>query len=234
MGGLGVGKLKYKNKSLLSKWVWRYKVDPTSLWRMVVDACHGSNMRWTDLPSNPGISGVWNNIVKLEKKMFIKGRKVGNLMKGEVGNGENIRFLVDYWRPLVLKWPQLFSLNAGSLSWNWQWVQHPSSSRELADLQECQSILSSFRRNSREDSWKWLGDDKGVFSADSVRKLLIEEVLLVMIRFLVGARGSRRPLIEFRRRRPFLNEMFKLPISAARFVGTLMNAPITYSRAATW
>ncbi|XP_022042015.2 uncharacterized protein LOC110944672 [Helianthus annuus] len=56
--GLGFCKLKTVNEALLSKWVWRYRVEEESLWRRVVSACHGKSRKWPYLPSNPAISGV--------------------------------------------------------------------------------------------------------------------------------------------------------------------------------
>ena len=35
-GGLGIGKIQDKNKSLLAKWVWRFGKDDNALWRRVV------------------------------------------------------------------------------------------------------------------------------------------------------------------------------------------------------
>lgn len=34
-GGLGIRSIKDKNKALLEKWIWRYHVEESSLWRIV-------------------------------------------------------------------------------------------------------------------------------------------------------------------------------------------------------
>ena len=35
-GGLGIGRMGEKNKSLLAKWVWRFGKEEDTLWRKVV------------------------------------------------------------------------------------------------------------------------------------------------------------------------------------------------------
>lgn len=96
-GGLGLCKLGDINIALLSKWVWRYRNEPESLWRQVVDAIHGSKRCWSSLPVCSSITGVWNSIVKSISKVSVAGVNLNQLFKAEVGNGDNIRFWLDPW-----------------------------------------------------------------------------------------------------------------------------------------
>ena len=40
-GGLGLGNLVYKNIALASKWLWRFPLDPHSLWHQVIRIRYG-------------------------------------------------------------------------------------------------------------------------------------------------------------------------------------------------
>ncbi|XP_021992145.1 uncharacterized protein LOC110888961 [Helianthus annuus] len=72
--GLGLCKLKFINVSLLSKWIWRYKAEETSLWKSVIGVIHGPGRKWSFLPLSSAVSGVWRNIVKMEEGIVIKGK----------------------------------------------------------------------------------------------------------------------------------------------------------------
>ncbi|KAL4366278.1 hypothetical protein GQ457_05G030610 [Hibiscus cannabinus] len=41
LGGLGICDVKLKNRALLNKWLWRYGVEPSSLWRRVIASKYG-------------------------------------------------------------------------------------------------------------------------------------------------------------------------------------------------
>ncbi|KAJ0586998.1 hypothetical protein HanIR_Chr04g0158141 [Helianthus annuus] len=113
LGGLRISKLKLVNEALLAKWVWRYRVEEESLWRRVLVACHGKRRKWSCLPSNPSLNGVWKNIMSMESKFLVNGKRIHHLIKGTVGNGCNIRFWIDHWvgdMPLMSRWPSLFAL----------------------------------------------------------------------------------------------------------------------------
>lgn len=43
LGGVGVGSLKYRNTSLLLKWLWRFSFENEAFWRRVILAIYGCN-----------------------------------------------------------------------------------------------------------------------------------------------------------------------------------------------
>ncbi|XP_021996032.1 uncharacterized protein LOC110893224 [Helianthus annuus] len=113
LSGLGTNKLKLANEALLSKWIWRFRSEEDSLWKKVITACHGKRRKWSFFPSNSNLTGVWKNIMSLESKMLIDGKRINLLFKGVLGKGDCIRFWIDVWfenTPLMIKWPLLFAL----------------------------------------------------------------------------------------------------------------------------
>ena len=70
-GGLGVRKLTTFNKALLGKWLWRFGVEETHLWRRVVALQFGEE--WGD--GLPSWVGVFTGVVYGEVS-----RKVGRFL----------------------------------------------------------------------------------------------------------------------------------------------------------
>ncbi|KAK9047824.1 hypothetical protein SSX86_033214, partial [Deinandra increscens subsp. villosa] len=61
-GGLGIGSLNIANLALLSKWIWKYKSDPNSLWAKVIRAIHTTRRSDPNLPVRKTIAGPWKSI----------------------------------------------------------------------------------------------------------------------------------------------------------------------------
>nr|XP_043616234.1 uncharacterized protein LOC122588171 [Erigeron canadensis] len=113
MGGLGLSKLRDTNVALLSKWLWRFKNEPNSLWRRVIDSIHDTKRGWLHVKVNKYLPGTWNNIVKCFESVKVVGKGINCLLKGVVGNGHDISFWLDNWigeEPLRHKYPLLFKL----------------------------------------------------------------------------------------------------------------------------
>ncbi len=110
-GGLGVRQLIPTNIALLGKWLWRFGLEETHLWRRVVAAKYGEGRGgWTsNLPRGSYGCSLWRHIRK--------GWEVFSSHVGfEVGLGTRISFWHDNWcadRPLKDLFPGLYrcSLN---------------------------------------------------------------------------------------------------------------------------
>ncbi|WMV11713.1 hypothetical protein MTR67_005098 [Solanum verrucosum] len=65
-GGLGIKNLRVQNKSLLSKWLWRFVVEDQTLWRRVILYKYGQNEEWVSnvVDSTYGVS-IWRSIRNL-------------------------------------------------------------------------------------------------------------------------------------------------------------------------
>ncbi|KAM0042665.1 putative RNA-directed DNA polymerase [Helianthus debilis subsp. tardiflorus] len=188
-GGLGVSKLKDVNVALLAKWAWRYKNEIRSLWHKVVEVCHRRKGYWGLLPANNSFPGCWKAIASFLNVLSIRDRKLTLYFKGVVGDGENIRFWLDFWCGTELlkdKWPNLFSLSAQKhcslkeVSESFRnnhliWSRLLQSDMELQQLMELTGLLNVVCFNNNDDRWKWEGTVDGNFSVADCKKLLIKE-----------------------------------------------------------
>lgn len=196
-GGLGLSRMVWCNQSLLAKWVWRFRSEGQGLWVRVVQAIHSSSRKWESLPSNSRYSSAWNSIVRFEKSCTFNGKRLSSYIKGIIGDGGTVRFWLDIWVgdvALKTQFPALFLLEKDKLClvkdrvcsnsntspgcFNWKWKRRPTAGNEAQQLQDCILLLDQVRLQSPRDSWRWLGDNKGVFSVAGVKKLCLDATLM--------------------------------------------------------
>ncbi|KAJ0455641.1 putative reverse transcriptase zinc-binding domain-containing protein [Helianthus annuus] len=192
LGVLGLCKLKHINFSLLVKWIWRFKTEEDSLWKLVVKAIHGPGKKWASLPLNAAIFSVWRNIVKLEEVTVFKGSRLSSFINSSPGNGKHTRFWSDCWigdRPLMNVWPNLYDKESDKfcliadrlkmveqrLECVWGWSVQLSTDRDRSDLVELEHLIRDVCITDRPDKWKWTGNQEALFSAAAVRKILVED-----------------------------------------------------------
>uniref|UniRef100_A0A803PSR8 Reverse transcriptase domain-containing protein n=1 Tax=Cannabis sativa TaxID=3483 RepID=A0A803PSR8_CANSA len=91
-GGLAIGRLELRNKGLLMKWLWRYPLEPNSLWHKVIKSHYGKAYNFWDTKWGVQASprGSWKDISDYYGEY-------NRLVKFKVGNGANIRFWEDVW-----------------------------------------------------------------------------------------------------------------------------------------
>ncbi|MDV3199462.1 MAG: reverse transcriptase family protein, partial [Sweet potato little leaf phytoplasma] len=112
-GGLGLGKLKDMNVSLLSKWWWRFKTVKSAFWKEIIMAIHSNRRLHQSIPVKKKYSGVWVNIYKGVNALNEKGINIDNLIEGSVKDGGLLKFWLDTWidnQPLKEKFPLLYNL----------------------------------------------------------------------------------------------------------------------------
>ena len=121
-GGLGVRKLTTFNKALLGKWLWRFGIDGTRLWRRVVILKFGKEYgRWTSkLGRRVHGCGLWRSIC-MGWEDFSKN------IRFEVRVGDRVKLWTDLWcgdSLLQLTFPNVFGMVsdkgasvASSLEW---------------------------------------------------------------------------------------------------------------------
>ena len=92
IGGLGIGRLKKKNKALLLKWLWRFPLEQESIWSKVIQSKFGMHSnRWdAGVARRSTYQSPWGYIFSLYDEFW-------QLVRLKVGNGRRIRFWEDVW-----------------------------------------------------------------------------------------------------------------------------------------
>jgi hypothetical protein len=164
-GGLGIRKIVVFNKALLGKWMWRFGIEDSKLWRRVIATKYGINSGgWsTKNPRGSHGCGLWRSINSVWVDFV-------DYVAFEVGVGDRIRFWIDRWcgdRPLKDIFPDLYACashhqatidsilirsTSGSRSdWNVQFV------RNFNDW-EVEGVASFFELLHSQSSFREWGD----------------------------------------------------------------------------
>ncbi|KAJ0834140.1 putative reverse transcriptase zinc-binding domain-containing protein [Helianthus annuus] len=187
-GGLGIRSLESINRSLLLKWAWRFKTEKESLWVKVISAIHNDRRSWDLIPVVTSLGGVWNNIAKVVACPIVENNKMRNFMRGKVGDGSGLSFWLDPWldsKALKDVYPNLFRLEKKKRcsvrdrfvrpfqnpEARWEWMKPPDSNVELAEWLDLNLKIREITLSDQRDRWMWLGDETGVFSVGSVKRL---------------------------------------------------------------
>ena len=109
-GGLGFRKRTTFNKALLGKWLWRFGVKETRLWRRVVVLKFGKEWGGGPPTWEGGVHGygLWRSI-RMGWEVFSKN------IQFKVGVGNRVKFWTDRWcgdLPLHLAFPVLYNFVA--------------------------------------------------------------------------------------------------------------------------
>ncbi|KAJ0917919.1 putative reverse transcriptase zinc-binding domain-containing protein [Helianthus annuus] len=189
MGGLGLRKLDSINKALILKWAWRFKTEEGSLWVKVISSLHSHRNSFGFLPCKTSLGGAWCNIVKTAELPFVGTDRFDSLIKGDVGDGADIRFWLDPWlrnEPLKVSFPNLFRLELDKCckvkervvvpesnpSDSWKWRSVPNNTVELAEWDSLCGLLEEVSLADKRDKWVWLGESDGEFSVGSIKRLM--------------------------------------------------------------
>ncbi|XP_022020338.1 uncharacterized protein LOC110920433 [Helianthus annuus] len=72
-GGLGVGRLSDFNLALLTKWWWRFRMNPNQLWARVIGSIHNFNYADQIIPVSKSFPGVWKDIGSMAQELSKRG-----------------------------------------------------------------------------------------------------------------------------------------------------------------
>ena len=175
--GLGVRKLTSFNKALLGKWLWRFGIEETRLWRRVVALKFGEEWRgWTSkLGKGVHECDLWRSI-RMGWEEFRKN------IHFVVGVGDRVKLWTDQWCgnfPLQLTFPSVYGIAsnkeasvASSLeqlgikdrrSWNVHFIRSPND-WEMGGVDEFLCTLSSnLPPTVNGDLMQWKLTKNGVF-----------------------------------------------------------------------
>ncbi|KAL4556996.1 hypothetical protein LXL04_035166 [Taraxacum kok-saghyz] len=183
-GGLGVGSFYALNRSLLYKWVWRFKSQPAAFWVAVVKAIHGPAVA-----SGPSRSSLWRDILRSGVDLAVKGVDLQSFCKKVIGNGANTRFWNEVWigdSMLCYTFPRLFALEedkevsvADKLigSWAASFRRPIRGGAEEAQGQALSGLLGTVQLNQLPDKWVWDLSSDGCFSVGSARHYVDDALL---------------------------------------------------------
>ncbi|XP_071714318.1 uncharacterized protein [Rutidosis leptorrhynchoides] len=182
--------LRAKNLSLLSKWWWRYKLEPNALWRKVIHSLYGEDGGLGLNSDERRFSPTWKQINKCGLEIDKMGIPFTASISRKVGNGNELLFWFDKWLPNLnynLKglFLRLFTLentkdatvservnnSSCGLEGNWCWSSRIRG-RLCSELQELEALLSAATHLSTLlDSWKWDLSTTGKFSVKRLSSL---------------------------------------------------------------
>jgi hypothetical protein len=180
-GGLGVRKIALFNKALLGKWLWRFGIEESKLWRRVIATKYGVNSGGWSTKSYRGSHGcgLWRSINSgwVDFVAYVDF---------EVGIGDRIRFWIDRWcgeRPLKDVFPDLYacasnrqatihsilirSASGSRSDWNVHFVRNFNDweVEGVATFFELLHSHSSFREGG--DGLRWRLKGNGIFDIRS-------------------------------------------------------------------
>lgn len=175
-GGLGLFSIKDKNRVLLAKWIWRFQVEESALWREVIIAKYGlTDLRFPLSSSNRTSLGPWKDIIK--QKALVLDR-----LTYKVGNDSTTSFWKDVWlsnEPLNTIYPLLYILyskktvdvkdlwSTESNSWDIRFRRNLKDA-EIVELASLLHTLSFCRINNDMDRPIWRLEPHGIFSTSSL------------------------------------------------------------------
>ena len=155
-GGLGVRKLTTFNKALLGKWLWRFGIEETRLWRRVVALKFGEEWGGWSSKLGRGVHGcgLWRSI-RMGWEDFSKN------IRFEVGVGDRVKLWTDHWcgdSPLQLIFPSVYGITSNKEA-------SVASSLERLEIEERRSWDVHFIR--RPNDWEMGVVDEFLRTLDS-------------------------------------------------------------------
>ncbi|XP_062093901.1 uncharacterized protein LOC133799929 [Humulus lupulus] len=171
-GGMGFRSLQDFNLALLSKQGWRLLCKPHSLVGRLFKARYYTNGSFLEAEMGSNPSYVWRSIFEA-RSLVVEGARL------KVGNGSSIRMGHDPWlpkathrTPLSLH-PELTNNLVQSLMIPVSLVWDRDLVRDIFSPEDAEIILSiPLSLDRLEDSWYWVLEKSGLFSVNSVYRVL--------------------------------------------------------------
>nr|KAJ0217916.1 hypothetical protein LSAT_V11C300139550 [Lactuca sativa] len=86
-GRFGYGSIRALNLSLLIKWWWRLRTNPTASWARVIKGVHNLCIRPSNVISKKSITGVWNNIACIQHDLKNMGISMDHVITKQIRKG---------------------------------------------------------------------------------------------------------------------------------------------------
>ncbi|KAL4564114.1 hypothetical protein LXL04_028166 [Taraxacum kok-saghyz] len=184
-GGLGVIRLEHVNFSLLSKWIWRFKMEEDALWVKIIKCLHGDKGHTDVTNRESSWNGCWKNILLHTRKLNQFGLNPVNLMQVKVHNGVDTELWNERWNEGVTLsglFPRLFALEtckqatlADRIGLGldcWPWRRAVRDGREKEEARALAVLLADVRLTQGGDRWVVKNGPNERFSTSWFRRLV--------------------------------------------------------------
>ncbi|GKC56064.1 RNA-directed DNA polymerase, eukaryota, reverse transcriptase zinc-binding domain protein [Tanacetum coccineum] len=183
-GGLGVPSLYALNRGLLLKWVWRFFVQPESLWSRIIKSIHGIDGGFGSRCRNR-FGSCWASIVGEVSNLKDKGTDFFDYVQYKLGNGEEIKFWEDKWcdgKYMKDLFPRLYMLEnnksvtvackINGVALDTSFRRSPRGGVEASQLDALSELVTSITLRPCGDRLVWNLENSGVFTVASIRKCI--------------------------------------------------------------
>ncbi|XP_023770251.1 uncharacterized protein LOC111918865 [Lactuca sativa] len=184
-GGLGVGSLMAQNLALLTKWFWRLKIEPRSLWKECIMSIHNLSRKPFNYMVKQSIRGVWCNISKAIKSLHDVNTNCHSLFSPVPGTNTQFLFWLDHWCGSNIfknKFPLLYELESvkkcyvtervANESFTWSWKSSLRGEAVLSEFVEICSILNNIRLTPVSLGLKFNLNLDGMYTVNMMRRCI--------------------------------------------------------------
>nr|KAJ0216241.1 hypothetical protein LSAT_V11C300125010 [Lactuca sativa] len=182
IGGLGLGSLKALNLSLITKWIWRLKVDSSGLWSKVIKGIHNLYNKPAQYISKKTLPGIWNRIAGVQVELKLFDIDMEEIMMKKIGSGEETMFWLDRWigdSTLKTSFPEAYNLERNKHCKisdrlqngiiNWEWKSAPRTPELVSEINMLASRIRDFQTVQGNDKWVCTLSSDGIFHVDRLR-----------------------------------------------------------------
>ena len=176
-GGLGIPNLRDLNLCLLGSWVKRYHNDGGKLWKEVIDFKYNTRNPNLFDSKSVGASEFFKGVI-----CAAQAAKMG--FRWQIGNGKLVKFWEDNWlgnSSLAIQYWELYEIvneKAGTVFDLWDKENLKCTFRRtvgqklMNDWLEVKQLASAINFTSEEDSLIWMFSSKGVYSSQTLYKII--------------------------------------------------------------
>ncbi|KAI3507508.1 hypothetical protein L1887_22495 [Cichorium endivia] len=184
-GGLGVNCLKEMNIALLTKWIWRLRSQPHSLWASCIRSIHCLRGIHSEKLAKKSLSGIWLSITEAIRDLKEWNIEIDKCLVLKLRKGDKFMFWKDRWlgsNTFKDLFPRLYSLEVSKNSLvsdkvestgleenNLSWKRAVRRGLETRELTELCDTLRDVHLSSELDVWSWIIASNGIFSVQSLR-----------------------------------------------------------------
>jgi hypothetical protein len=176
-GGLGIPDIRDLNICLLGSWIRRYQADDGKLWKQIIDFKYKTD--------NPNIFYTKEHRASQFFKGFMWAARAAKMgYRWKVGNGKKIKFWEDNWvgsSSLAIQYWDLYVIvneKTCTIEELWDGVNLKCTLRRTVDDRlermwlEVMQIASTIIFSDEEDSMIWQFSSNGVYSSQSLYKII--------------------------------------------------------------